>query len=340
MRLKTFSAKTMKEVMTQVREEMGADAIIVSIDQGSKKGVRVTAAVEATAPRPEPEDSGPAEPASLAELSRESESRPFDLAELTAVFSYHGVPFDLASRLQDAVTANVASSLNEALALGLEMVVRLSPLGVAQAMPIMLIGPPGAGKTVSCAKLAAEAMLNNKTVRIITCDTIKTGGVQQLQHLAQKMSLDVDVAESEDKLKALLEERDPDTDLTLVDTAGTNPFDVDELKHLARLVRAADAEPVAVMTAGLDPQESGDIAEVFASMGAKRLIVTRLDAARRFASILTAARGGRLALAALGRSPFVADGLDTPNYMALARLLTTFPRTHDNKTSDPKQVAQ
>lgn len=323
MRLKTFNAKTMKEVMTQVREEMGPDAIIVSIDQSTKiRGIRVTAAVEGTIHKP---DNGPANNITLKTLHNDEDPRPFDLAELTAVFSYHGLPFDLASRLQDAVTANVAESLNEALALGLEMVIRLSPLSVPQVAPIMLIGPPGAGKTVSCAKLAAEAMLNGHSVRLITCDTVKTGGVQQLRHLAEKMQLGVEVAKDEKALKRLMS-KDIEADITIIDTAGTNPFEVEELQSLAHLVKTADAEPVVVMTAGLDPQEAGDIAEIFASMGAKRLLVTRLDAARRFASLLTAVRGGRLSLAALGQSPYVADGLQSPTYMTLARMLTHFPR--------------
>ncbi len=197
MRLKTFSAKTMKDVMALVRAEMGPDAIIVSIDQGTRGGgVRVTAAVEANAPPPQQPTARPSNGANFDQLDREPEPRPFDLAELTAVFGYHGVPFDLASRLQDAVSANVAESLSEALALGLEMVVRLSPLSLPEAMPVMLIGPPGAGKTVSCAKLAAEGVLNGHSVRIITSDTVKTGGVQQLRYLAEMMQVQVEVADS------------------------------------------------------------------------------------------------------------------------------------------------
>ena len=46
MRLKTFSAKSMAEVMRQVRAEMGEDAIIVATRKSESGAVRVTAAVD------------------------------------------------------------------------------------------------------------------------------------------------------------------------------------------------------------------------------------------------------------------------------------------------------
>ncbi len=69
------------------------------------------------------------------------------------------------------------------------------------------------------------------------------------------------------------------------------------------------------------------MAEIFASMGARRLISTRLDAARRFASILTAAQAGSLAIAALGRSPYVAQNLEAATPLLLARIIAALPKS-------------
>ena len=45
MRLKSFTAKTMKEAMQMVRDELGENAVIVATREESG-GVRVTAALE------------------------------------------------------------------------------------------------------------------------------------------------------------------------------------------------------------------------------------------------------------------------------------------------------
>ena len=46
MRLRNFTAPSMQEAMARVRQELGADAIIVSTDDTTAGEVRVTAAVE------------------------------------------------------------------------------------------------------------------------------------------------------------------------------------------------------------------------------------------------------------------------------------------------------
>ena len=61
------------------------------------------------------------------------------------------------------------------------------------------------------------------------------------------------------------------------------------MEYLTAYVEAADALPVLVMPAGVDPMESMETAEAFADAGAIYLLATRLDAARRFGGVLAAA---------------------------------------------------
>src|SRR4029453_8276399 len=67
----------------------------------------------------------------------------------------------------------------------------------------------------------------------------------------------------------------------LIDTAGCDPFDSVTAASLLALARASGADIVAVLPAGLDAQESADLARAFAVLGARHLLPTRLDAARR-----------------------------------------------------------
>lgn len=327
MRLKTFHAKTMKDVMAEVRNALGPDAIIVQIDEGDS-GVRVTAAIEGGTTPPTPDEAPIPKQSPVAyEVSHPvPTTREYDSADIAAVLNHHGLPFETADHFKAALDAVTAGSLPEAFAAALETVIRFSPLTDTVTRPIMLVGPPGVGKTISTAKLTADALLHGRSVHLVTTDTVKAGGVQQLDHFAQLMKQTVSTAETPEELAAVLRARQEPADLTLIDTAGTNPFDMDELKTLLQFIQSVDAEPVLVLPAGLDPLDAQEIAGVFARMGCQRFIATRLDAARRYAGLIMAARPGYLSLAGISRSPFVAEGLEPATPINFSRLLTSLPR--------------
>ena len=90
------------------------------------------------------------------------------------------------------------------------------------------------------------------------------------------------------------------------------------MKLLAQLIAAGDIEPVLVLPAAMDSTESGEIARVFAALGARRLVPTRLDMARRLGGLISAAHQGGLSFADAGTASQVADGLTplTPRILA------------------------
>lgn len=93
------------------------------------------------------------------------------------------------------------------------------------------------------------------------------------------------------------------------------------MDSLDQLVRAAGAEPVLVLAAGGDAMEAADIAASFAAIGVGRLVVTRLDMARRLGSLLAAADAARLTFCDVSATPHIADGLSPINPVSLARLI-------------------
>lgn len=333
MRLKTFHAKTMSEVMDLVRTQMGPDAIIISTDEGPS-GVRVTAAAEAD-PTPPPPDHAPLPDQTPLDYERSHipKTREFDTGEVRAVMSHHGVPFDTAERLSEGVLAMNAATLAEAFEGALDAALSFSPLTDRTQRPIMLVGPPGAGKTLCVAKLVADALLHERSVHIISTDTVKAGGLAQLDHFAQLMRQTVSTAETPRELQAVVRSKSIVDGMTIIDTPGTNPFDMDELEQLLHFIKSVDAEPVLVMPAGLDPEDAKEIAGIFSEMGCRRFIVTRLDASRRYAGVLAAARPGYLSLAAMSRSPYVAEGLEHASPEGFARLLTALPTRDRPKRS-------
>ena len=185
----------------------------------------------------------------------------------------------------------------------------------------MLVGPPGAGKTVTVAKLAARAILAGRSAALITTDTQRAGGVEQLAAFTRILNIQLKTAHTTAELRRTVADRLAEDGPLYIDTPGTNPFSDSEMDHLSGLIRVAKAEPVLVLPAGGDAMEAAEIASSFADIGATRLLVTRLDMVRRVGGILAAADAARLKFCDVSITPYVADGLSAVNALSLARLI-------------------
>lgn len=311
MRLKTFTASTMGEAMAMVRETLGPEAIIVSTQKaGDGRGVVLIAAVDETAA----DDAAPPS-------SRLEDDAPDVVETVRQALLFHGTPQRLIDRLARAAGALEAKNVTLAFAGAVDAGFAFRPLGEADKdRPTMLVGPPGAGKTITTAKLAARAVLAKRSVNVISIDTQRAGGVEQLAAFTRILGLDLVTAATPVALAAAVAANGAGAGV-YIDAPGTNPFDDAEMERLAGFVDAAKAEPVLVLPAGGDAMETAEIAAAFAHLGAKRMIVTRLDAARRLGSILAAADAAHMSFAHVSVTPHVANGLAPINPVSLARLI-------------------
>jgi flagellar biosynthesis protein FlhF len=313
MRLKTFTAPTTAEAMRMVRAEMGDDAIIVSSQRDADGGgARVTAALEDFAD--EHEDFGAVGGADL----RKTESA------IREALNFHGTPPRLIERLIEEAGCLKADNPTLALAGALDAHFGFRPLNESgDAKPIMLVGPPGAGKTITAAKLAARATLAGRKPYIATIDTKRAGGVEQLSVFTRILELDLKTVKTVDEMRRLAEtwkEGGP----IYIDTMGVNPYSDTEMETLDQFIKAAGAEAVLVMAAGCDAMEAADTATSFSLIGARRLLVTRLDIARRLGGTLAAAdvlASGHMKFCNVSITPQIADGLSPINPASLARLI-------------------
>ena len=311
MRLKTFTAPTMTEAMAEVRAALGRDAVIVSTFEGRQgTGVQITAALEETVPQP------PVFKEDVENATIDGRSGTSGIAE---ALTYHGLPRQLSERITALAQSMEADDLEQALAGALDAGFNFSPLNLLAGNPIMLIGQPGAGKSVSVAKLAARTVMKGKPCRVISTDTIRAGGIAQLSGFTDILQAPLETASAPDELRNALSLA-TDDDVVLIDSPGTNPFNHGEVKDLKRFILKG-IEPVLVMAAGGDASEAADIAAAFRPLGAKRIIFTRIDATRRYGAIAAAADAAGMVLGDVSLSPFVAEGLKTINPISLARLM-------------------
>lgn len=310
MRLKTFSAPSMAEAMQMVRDELGAEAIILSTERkAANGGVTVTAAMEPAAPS-DPADAAQAVAAIGA------------IDAIGAALERHGVPPMTAHRLLDAAADALTETPTDALAAALEAQLGFAPLfpEAADPRPLMLVGPPGAGKTVTLAKLAARARLAGETVAIVTTDTVRAGAVEQLGTYARLLQVPFHRAKSAAAL-AKSAGAQAEKGLVLIDTLAANPFDAGEMAALQGLAEAADAAMMLVLPAGGDAAECAEIAAAFAAVGAELLFGARIDAARRLGGLVAAGEAGPLALAGFGLSPQIGNGARDADAGFLAQLI-------------------
>ncbi len=308
MLLKTFTAPSTSEAMQRVRAVMGDDAIIGSTRR-TKGLVRITAALDA------PCSEGAA---------AQSKTRSWETGGAPAILDalvYHGTPKRLCERLVHGAAALGAGDPVMAFAGALDAHFGFQPLSAeGDGRPIMLVGPPGAGKTVTAAKLAARTILGGGTVGVITTDTERAGGVDQLAAFTRILEVDLQTADTPDAVNRAVTacgEAMP----VYVDTPGTNPFSRTEMGRLEDLIGASGAEPILVLAAGADAFEAADTAQSFAAVGATRLLVTRLDMARRVGGMLTACDVAGLKFSDVSITPYVAEGLSPINPVSLARLM-------------------
>ena len=331
-----------------VRDTLGEDAIIVATREENSgiagpPMVRVTAAIDPdnyNPPPPKEKTSAPAfevgQPHTSAPYSDKARTAQPDewlqydeedeisavTEEITDAMLRHSVPEDVMDQIISCATVLGMERTDVALMAALEHLFSFVPLPQDPTdKPTVLVGAPGSGKTLAAAKLAARGVMNGLRVGVITTDTVRAGGVDQLKSFTDLLNIKLQTASTPDELQNALRALDH-CDHVIIDTQGTNPFNQDEIHIIAKMMAAiGQANAVLVMPAAGDADECGEIAKIFASIGVSHLMPSRLDSARRLGGIISAAHQGALLLTEAGSNPKVAEGFTALTPQSLATLL-------------------
>ena len=205
-----------------------------------------------------------------------------DEAALETALAAHGIPTPQIRKLVRLAAPQPAENRVVALTRAVAQLYLFNPLG-ADAGRFIFVGAPGVGKTLAIAKLAARAKAHGRTVRLITSDAARSGGIEQLRHFATTLGLEIEIAADAAALAALAASHDA---AVLIDSAGINPYSPNDRAALEALATAAQAEPILVLAAGGDPADTVETAHVFRDIGCQRFLVTRLDIVQRLGSVM------------------------------------------------------
>lgn len=334
MRLRSFNAPDMHDAMKMVRETMGEDAVIISTTRDPLgQGVCITVAMEVEDEEMEFALLDPATAAApfrspIASYAR----RTYDqtLQEIEKILRFHNTPDYLTTKLmeigrylqseQEFPSDNVKHTLTRILDAAFSY--QALPLDT-EGWRIMLIGAPGVGKTMTIVKMASQIVMNRHKVIVVTTDNKRAGGVEQLSAFTSILGLELKVASNRAELWNILQECPP-TSRVLIDSAGTNPYNFEDIKEIKQLSELDMIEPVLVSATGTDPSEVEDMAQSFSYLGIRRMLITRADTARRFGSVLAMADVGNLSFCNLSSTARVVGEFKTIDAVFLTNLLMQY----------------
>lgn len=200
---------------------------------------------------------------------------------------------------------------------------------------VALVGPTGAGKTTTLAKLAARYAAEHgpRDVALITTDTQRPGGREQLHAYGRQFGLTVVEAGSEDALHEALH-RLRDYPLVLVDTAGHGQRDRAMVGQLNWLRHAGKVRTMLVMPANAHSADLDEVIRRFGFVAPEAAILTKLDETGRLGAALSVLVRHQLPLAYTTDGQNVPDDLSTAEASRLVLKLEELRRAGDRPAED------
>jgi flagellar biosynthesis protein FlhF len=156
---------------------------------------------------------------------------------------------------------------------------------------VAFVGPSGAGKTTTVAKLAAYFKLREgRSVAVLSLDTHRPGATEQLRRYAEVLGLPLHTAQTIAEVKQCLKDIGA-ADVILIDTPGVGFREQGRFARLVLLLRAARPDEThLVLPVSLTPAVQIRVAQSFAPLGISRAVLTRLDEAIGLGVILNIAQ--------------------------------------------------
>lgn len=263
MQVRKFTARDMRQVLKLVRESLGEDAAILSSRSLAEGGVEVVA-TRAEKPTP-PSGQGNSNPSNVSQAEfgamrselnsirsllqqrlngmawEQFERQTPAQATVWERFSTMGLPApvirQLMSQIKDSGSAEKVSDLwRKALT---AMVKSLPVLGfdpIVNGGVYAFLGPTGAGKTTTIAKLATQYVLAHgpDEVALVTTDSFRLASHEQLRALARILGVTVRIVDNHHSLSETLASLEHKS-LVLIDTAGLPAAHAEQARQIESL---------------------------------------------------------------------------------------------------------
>ncbi|MBX6753186.1 MAG: hypothetical protein IRY86_03055 [Thermorudis peleae] len=183
----------------------------------------------------------------------------------------------------------------------------LVPTSTERPITLAFCGPSGSGKTLTILKLAVQLKRAQRSVSVLGLGLLPPHQLV-LKAWAEQVESPISFAATPAALRQTL--ATPSSDIILVDTPGTNPFDNHAMKQLRSLLgHEALSACFLVLPLTTETSELIEVAERFQLVHPTGVIATRLDETRRLAAAIGLAEQTRLPIAALSTGTAIPDDL-------------------------------
>jgi flagellar biosynthesis protein FlhF len=176
---------------------------------------------------------------------------------------------------------------------------------------IAIVGPTGAGKTTTIAKLASHWAMRHgsQDLALVSTDAYRIGAREQLMTYARILGASMHAPNSGKELERVLE-RCKSKRLVLIDTAGMGPRDVRLAEQLSALKRGAPrAKVFLALPAHGEVHALEEIIRAFSPISPSACIITKVDESASLGAVLSAAVRNRLKIAYLCNGQRVPEDL-------------------------------
>jgi flagellar biosynthesis protein FlhF len=176
------------------------------------------------------------------------------------------------------------------------------------------VGPTGVGKTTTIGKLAARYVLQHGAdqVALVTTDTYRIAGHDQLRSLARILRVPVRVVDESNSLEQVLDSVQHYS-LVLIDTAGFRHGDPLLKSQLQALARVPQVKSYLVLSCNSQQQMLKASMHAYSAAGLKGCVLTKLDETASMGEALGVVMQTRLPIA------YTTDGQDIPKHIDVAR---------------------
>jgi flagellar biosynthesis protein FlhF len=186
----------------------------------------------------------------------------------------------------------------------------------------LFVGPSGAGKTTTIAKLAAHYRLQeNRSVVLITLDTCRLAAVEHLRMYAKVLGVPLETAQTTtDVVEGIRRHRQ--ASLIMIDTPGFGSHETAQLINLAQLGDLCGSiDTHLVLSATTRMQDLRRTVARYGACAPSRLLFTKLDETEEYGNLFELAYQTRLPLSYWSNGQRVPEDIELANSARLADLL-------------------
>jgi flagellar biosynthesis protein FlhF len=185
---------------------------------------------------------------------------------------------------------------------------------------ISFIGPTGSGKTLALVKLSIIMNILGSKVMLVSADTYKVGGAEQLQTYASIAGVPFKAVYSLKEIKTVLTEN-TDFDFIFIDNKGVGHRDIKNLNLVSDYLKISKPDRTCLaMPSNISQNSFEDILSKYIKLNPTDIILTKLDESHSIGGLISAVNKYSIPVTYLTYGQNVPDDISPADIKKLGRL--------------------